>query len=67
MFNFFNKKKSIQEKIDKLALEIHSLEESNPEITQGSALSRRQIKRIGHDQWVNDVVAKYDHMIKGSH
>jgi len=61
---FFNKKRSVQNKIDDLAVQIYHLEQSNDDYTQGSALSKRQHKRIAHDRWVNDVTSKYDHMVK---
>lgn len=51
---FWSKKKSVQKKIDNLANKIHLIEVQNSELIQGTALSKRQVKRIQHDKWLSD-------------
>ena len=51
---FWAKKKRVQGKIDTLSLQIYQLEKSNDDVTQGSALSHRQLKRINYGRFIND-------------
>lgn len=60
LHKWWNKKKKVQDKIDDLAMQIHRLEEGNVELTQGTALSRRQHKRISH----SELITNYDNMVK---